>query len=116
MLLLHLIDFLVDYFSNLNVKKIVGGTLVLIGLAILGRIVGSGNPDRAVLYAIGGILIGGAGLIVVYYDIAKDKTDSRYNELDMLSKVSKRNEHEGKGVTAWHMDQGSGDKNTPGKD
>ncbi|HSX30553.1 MAG TPA: hypothetical protein VLE99_01425 [Candidatus Saccharimonadales bacterium] len=115
-MLLHLIDFLVDYFRNLNVRKITGGILALIGLAILGKMTTSGDTNRAVLYAIGGILVSGVGFIVVYYDIAKDKTRSRYSELDTLTKAHTQNEHEDGKASTWHMNQGPDNKNTPNKD
>ena len=119
MMLTHIIDFLVDYFTNLNAKKIFGGILVCVGLATLGRIVSSGlrsgDATVGVLYAIGGILVGGVGLVIIYYDTAKDKTNNRYSELDLLSKVYKQNEHKEGKASAPDMNQDSDDKNTPAR-
>ena len=106
----HIIEFLVDYFTNLNIRKIIGGLLALIGMAIISRLGISGNPDTAVLYAVFGILIGGMGFVVIYLDIAKDKRDGNYDELGTLSKAYKENEFKKSKVIGWHMDQGSNDE------
>ena len=119
MMLTHIIDFLVDYFTNLNAKKIFGGILVLTGLAILGRIVSSGlrsgDANVGILFAIGGILVGGVGLVIIYYDIAKDRTSNRHDELELLSKAYKQNEYKEGKDSAPDTNQDSGDKNTPAR-
>ena len=108
----HVFDFLVDYFTNLNAKKIFGGILVLLGLAFIGKIGGSGDANNAVLYAVGGIFIGGIGFVVIYYDIAKDKIGHGYDELSTLTKAYDKKEPENRKVSAWHMNEES-DKNAP---
>ena len=120
MMLTHMIDFLVDFFTNLNAKKIFGGILVLIGLAILGRIVSagliSGDANVGVLYAAGGILVGGVGLVIIYYDMAKDKTSSGHSEIDTISKAYEQKAREDLKTSGWHMNQNPGHENTPKKD
>ncbi len=106
----HVIDFIFDYFTNLNVRKIFGVILVLVGIAIINRMGASGDPNRAVLYAIGGILLGGIGLVVIYYDIARDKTSHGHDELGTLTKAYKQKEREKVKVTGWHTSQESDQK------
>ncbi len=108
----HVIDFFIDYFTNLNVKKIFGGILVLVSLAIISMMQSSGDPERAVLYAIVGILIGGIGFVVIYYDMAKDKIGHGYDEINTLTKAYEQKVREERKVNAWHMGKESVEKNT----
>lgn len=113
MMLSHVIDFVVDYFTNLNLTKIIGGILILAGLALLGSMGASGNPEKAVWYAVGGLLVGGAGFVVVYYDISKDKADQGgYSELDTLAKAYKQDTQAKRKITAWGMNQDSNEAKT----
>ncbi len=109
----HVIDFLVDYFTNLNAKKIFGGILVFLGIAIIGKAGSSGDTNSAIMYSIGGILIGGIGFVIVYYDIAKDKIGHGHDELLTLTKAYKQKEREEGKATAWHFNQESDEKTTP---
>lgn len=93
-MLQHIVDFLTDYFTNLNVKKIFGGIIVLVGLAIIGSMSAGRGGDSTVLYAVGGILVASVGSIVIYYDIAKDKAPSNYSELEILANAQKQSQHE----------------------
>lgn len=111
----HIIDFLVDYFTNINAKKIFGGILVLLGLVIIGQMGISGNPDTAVLYAIIGIFIAGIGFVVIYYDMAKDKLGGGHDELRTLSEGYKQKELEERKVSGWHMSDNPDKKVTPDK-
>jgi hypothetical protein len=108
----HVIDFIFDFFTNLNIRKILGGILVLVGIAIINRMGSSGDPNKAILYAIGGILVGGVGFVVIYYDIAKDKASHGHDELGTLTKAYGQKEREKIKVSGWHMDQGSDQNGT----
>ena len=108
----HIIDFFVDYFTNLNVVKIFGGIIVLLSLAIISKGQISGDPNRAVLYAVVGILIGGIGFVVIYYDMAKDKIGHGYDEINTLTKAYEQKVREERKVNAWHMNKESDEKNT----
>jgi hypothetical protein len=96
----HIVNFLVDYITNLNIKKIVGGVIFLAGLALINKAILTGNTDSAILYAICGILVGGVGAVIIYYDMAKDKIGTTYNELDTISNAYKYKESENKKATA----------------
>lgn len=112
-MIMRIIDFLIEYFSNINARKIFGGILVLLGLALLSRIVSSGNTSVGIMYVIGGILVGGVGLIIVFFDMAKDKTKNRYNELDILTKAYGQTEHNAYKAPTPDIGQSSDEKNAP---
>jgi hypothetical protein len=99
----HILDFIVDYFTNVNIPKIIGGVLVLIGTIVTGYMIGPGSADRAVLFGVVGSLISGIGFVVIYYDMAKDKQGSKYNELETLNNALKQKEFEERKITAWNM-------------
>lgn len=114
-MLQHIFDFLTDYFTNLNAKKIIGGIIVLVGLVILANVSAARTMDGTVLYALGGILVASVGSIVIYYDIAKDKAPSNYNELEILANAQKQSQDEiPKGVIR-SADQESNNKDTSEK-
>jgi hypothetical protein len=110
MVLSHIIKFLVDFFTNLNLNKIIGAILFIIGLALIGLMGSSGNANIAVIYAVIGIAIGGVGAIIIYYDFTKDNVGIRYNELDTLSKAQKQKQTNEKNVVGWHIDDESESK------
>jgi ABC-type nickel/cobalt efflux system permease component RcnA len=101
----HIIEFLVDYFTNLNARKIIGGLLVLAGLWFIGRMSINGNVNVAVLYGIGGIIIGGIGTVVIYHDIAKDKLHGGYDELGTLTKALDHDARQERKAAVSHTDQ-----------
>lgn len=72
----------------------------------LGRV--SGDLNVGMMYAIGGIVVAGVGFVIIYYDMAKDKTSSNYNELETLTKAKKQNEQ----LRGWHIDHNPADSNT----
>lgn len=112
-MIFHIIEFIVDYFTNLNIKKILGGILALVGIAIIGKVSTSSNPNNAVLYAIMGIIIGGIGFVIIYHDIAKDKAGTDYDELSVLSKGLEQKETKRTKIAAWHMEQESNENSKP---
>lgn len=103
-MLFHIINFLVDYFTNLNAKKIFGGILVLIGFAITSKIPSNPDLNTAMLYGAGGILLGGIGFIIIYYDIAKDKAAQEYNELQTIVQAHKDRQADEKKVAPANKD------------
>lgn len=105
-----MIDFLVDFLKNINAKKIGGAILVLVGLALIGRIGTSEDANRGVLLAVAGIIVGGIGFVIIYYDIARDKSGSGHNELNTLANAYKQKEREERKATGWHMDESSDNK------
>jgi hypothetical protein len=90
----HFIDFFVAFFTHPSLKKIFGAILALVGLAILGNMGNANDPNIAVLYACIGILIGGIGCIIIYYDIANDKSGASADRLNILTKAYEQNEQE----------------------
>lgn len=99
-MIFRIIDFLVDYFTNIGAKKIFAGILVLAGLTVMGQAGRSGDPSWTVLYVAAGIVLGGIGIVVIYYDIAKDRIGHRYDELHTLTHAYKQKEREEKQATA----------------
>lgn len=85
----NIIDFFIDYFTHLNTPKIIGGIIFLIGIFLLGSVTSSGDTSKATLFAVGGIFVGGIGAIIISYDIAKDKNEQNYNELETFSRAYK---------------------------
>ncbi len=106
-MIFHIFDFIIDYFTNLNARKIFGGILVLIGWAIVGRVGISSDMSKGVLIMCGGLLISGIGLAVIYYDMAQDKIGRGRNDLEMVAKAYKQKELEERKVTGWRMDDDS---------
>jgi len=100
----HILEFLTNYFTHLNLKKILGGILAIVGVGMLGQISIQSNPNRGILFAFGGIIIGSIGLIIIYIDMANDKNRGGFNELDTISKAYKQKVHENKNISTWHMD------------
>jgi hypothetical protein len=104
-MLRHVLNFLIDYTAHINAKKIFGGTLTLLGFICISKIRTASDPNDAIAYALAGIVVGGVGLIVIYYDIAKDKLDSSRSELSMLAEAQKQKERQKTNASSWHMDQ-----------
>ena len=99
----HIIGFIVDFFTNLNAKKILGAILAVAGLALLNRIPAAGNTNVGMLYGVAGLLIGGVGLVIIYFDIAKDKINGNFSELDTVDKALKQQTLESKKAAPWNM-------------
>jgi hypothetical protein len=102
-MLVHIIDFLVDYFTNLNVKKVFGGVLVLAGLSVISRAGLASDTNITILLSIIGIVIGGVGFVIIYYDMAKDKNGGDFDELGTLVNGYKQGEEKKPKLTGWHM-------------
>lgn len=100
----HILEFLTNYFTHLNLKKILGGILAIVGIGMLGQISMQSNINKGILFAFGGIIIGSVGLIIIYIDMANDKKSSEFNELDTISKAYKQKAHEDKNISTWHTD------------
>lgn len=103
----HVVEFLVNYFNNLNLKKIIGGAMVLLGLGIFAKMGVLGDPNKAVLYAIVGIIVGGVGLVIIYFDMAKDKSGRGFDEEKLLVAAYKDKAREKKNMDGWHIDSDS---------
>ena len=114
-MLSHIIDFVVDYFTNLTVRKILGGILVLVGMAVIERIGLSGAADTALVYMLVGVLIAGVGLAIIYYDMAQDKTGRSGNDLELIVKTHQREQQAKKKDLGWHMDSPTGTDQPEGK-
>lgn len=99
----HIIEFVIDYFTNFNPKKAFGGILILIGFAGLQRIGSAGNANVGFIFAVGGLIIGGIGFVIVYYDIAKDKSGGRYDEMDTLDKAYQQQIRDKQKLSKWDM-------------
>jgi len=112
LMITHIIDFFIDYFTNLNVVKILGGIMALSGLSIISKGQSSGDPNTAVLYSVVGILIGGIGFIIIYYDMAKDKMGRGNDDIHTLTKAYEQKVLEERKINAWHMNKESDEKNT----
>ena len=78
---------------------------MIIGLVGIQRITSSGDVNKALLYAVGGIFIGGIGFVIAYYDIANDKINGGYSELDTIAKAYEQKRHEERKITSWHIDE-----------
>lgn len=97
------LEFLVAYVGHLNAKKIFGTIIVLAGLGIMGSMGTTGNADKAVFVAIAGILVGSVGFVIIYYDIAKDKTGAHYDEMETLVKAAKSDPAANRKITSWGL-------------
>lgn len=115
-MLSHILDFLVDFFTNLNAKKIFGALVALAGIWMLQMVPGANDPNKGVAYAIVGILLGGVGFIIIYYDIAKDKHGGGFDQLDTIAKGYEQKEHEKGKLTGWHMPEETFSKHPSDKD
>lgn len=94
------LEFIVDFFVNLTVRKVAGGILVLAGLYFISKAgVGTSFEDINLLPGIIGIVIGGIGLVIIIYDTTRAK---QYSDAETLVKAYKIQEKE-QGVKAWHM-------------
>jgi hypothetical protein len=105
----HILDFIVDFFTNLNAKKVFGAVLALLGIWLLQHITRAGSDNVGMIYAVAGLLIGGIGFTIIYFDIAKDKVGGGYNELETLSKGYQQEARDKQKPTGWHMDEPSPD-------
>ena len=101
----HIIDFVIAYFTHLNAKKIFAGILMIVGLVAVQKIASSGDINLGLMYAVGGIFIGGIGFVIAYYDIANDKTNGGYNELDTITKAYEQKKHEDIKISSWHINE-----------
>lgn len=108
----HIIDFIVDYVTNFNLKKLIGGIIVLIGLASLSRISQSADASIAVLYAIVGIFIGGIGFVIIYFDMAKTKVSRGQDDHTILAKSYEQQAQATRKPAGWHMDHENPDTKT----
>ncbi len=79
---------------------------------LINRMGVSGNANAAVLYAIGGIMIGGIGFVVIYLDIAKDKINGGHDSLSTLTHAYKQKEAEKRKLSGWNMNHGSNEDNS----
>lgn len=78
---------------------------MLIGIAIMGKIQTSEDINSALLYGILGILVGGIGFVIIYYDMAKDKLGRENDDLHLITTAHKQHTHEKGKISSWHMDQ-----------
>lgn len=62
----------------------------MIGLAVIQRIGSSGDVNRGLLYFFGGLIVCGVGTVIIYHDIAKDKTGIAQNDIELLAKAYKQ--------------------------
>jgi hypothetical protein len=90
-MLTNIIDFFIDYFTHLNLKKIIGGIVTLFGLFVMGLMSSSDTGDKAFLYALAGIIVSSIGILIILYDMTKDKSGQDYSDLETLSKAYKQN-------------------------
>ncbi len=103
-MIFHIFDFIIDFFTNLNARKVFGGILVLIGWSIVGNVGISSDMSKGVLVMCGGLVISGIGLAIIYYDMAQDKIGRGRSDLEMVAKAYQQKEREERKVSSWHMD------------
>ncbi len=111
-LLRSVIEFLVEFFTHLTLRRAVGAAVFLFGCWLMAKGFETGDPDRFVLFAVFGILIGGMGAVAIYYDFAKDKASGlyRYSETETLTKALEQKQREERSVRRWHMEESSSKK------
>lgn len=100
-----MIDFIIDYFAHLNARKAIGGILAVFGIGMLGQINGQSNANAGILFAIGGLIVGGIGFVIIYFDMANDKNGGNFDSMDTLTKAYKQEARENRKITTWHMDE-----------
>jgi hypothetical protein len=66
----------------------------------------SGDSNKAVLYAVAGIFLGGIGFVIIYFDMAKDKIGGNFDELGTLAKGYEQKERDKQTPQGWHMPEG----------
>lgn len=100
MFLIKILEFVVDFFLNLTIRKAIGGILVLIGLSFVGRVGPGMAVESAVLAGVIGIVIGGIGATVIMYDQVRVR---QYSDAEILSKAF-RDKPQKRDVLPWNMD------------
>lgn len=98
--LIKILEFVVDFFLNLTIRKAIGGILVLIGLSFVGRVGPGMAVESAVLVGVIGIVIGGIGATVIVYDQVRVR---QYSDAEILSKAF-RDKPQKRDVLPWNMD------------
>lgn len=112
-LLRSIVEFGVEFFTDLTIRRVIGAIVFLFGCWLISKGFETGDPNRFVLFACFGILIGGAGAVAIYYDFAKHKAAGRYHysETETLTKALDYKQQEDKPVSRWSMDEDSDKKN-----
>ena len=105
-LLRSVVEFGVEFFSNLTIRRAVGAIIFLLGCGLIAKGFETGSPDKFVLFASFGILIGGIGAVAVYYDFAKHRAAGRYyySETETLTKALDFKQREDKSLSRWNID------------
>lgn len=83
-------EFLPKYFTGMTARRMFGTALVLAGFAVISiKVLGASSIDSLVFFAILGILVGGAGTVIVIYDVSDSEHGGKYrpNELEAVAKA-----------------------------
>jgi hypothetical protein len=115
MVFTHIVNFLVDFFTHLNARKVFGGVLVLLGLWLVQNLAGAGGSNLALMYGAAGILVGGIGAVIIYLDMTKDKAGGGFSELDTIAKGYEQKERDKHQPSGWHMPESNAPDNTSTK-
>lgn len=79
-----LTEFVVDYFRDLTVRRVIGGLLFFAGAWFISLGQKTGDMDKLVAFGVAGLVVGGVGAIIVHYDISKQRN---FSEMDVLAKA-----------------------------
>src|SRR5690606_766300 len=87
-------DFLPKYFTGMTARRLFGTVLVLAGFAIISlKVFGASSIDSLVFFAILGIVVGGAGMVIVIYDVSESEHGGKYRP-NQLEAIAKAHEHD----------------------
>lgn len=101
------IEFATDFVTNLSVKKVIGALLVAGAVWLAGAGQSSGDINKFIIITCISLLIGGIGVTIIYFDMAKDKIYGKghFSEVDTLTKALEQKDREEYKISSWNMDK-----------
>jgi hypothetical protein len=91
-MLIQLIDFFIDFFRNINTKKIIGAIFMIVGLLLIGEIYRSDDLNEGMQFLFAGVFVAGIGTVIIYHDIAADKAGTPKDDLELIAKAYEKKE------------------------
>lgn len=82
------LEFIVDFFTGITLKRVGGAVILLAGLWVVQYGQSTGDANKLIIYTVAGLIVGGVGAVIIYYDMGKAKIHGQagFNELETLEK------------------------------